>query len=553
VPAVDAPAAPAGRPGRRRRRGPARLPALAPVLLSGALAGAWLALDPPSTDGAAHAFRTGLWEREGPTAWSNAWYAGHHTPGYSVLFPPLAALLDPRVVAALAAVTAAALFDLLARERWGERARPGSLWLAAGTATMLLSGRLPFALGVALGLAAAVALQRRRPAAACGLGVAAGLASPVAGLFLALGGVALAAASPGWRRGGALLAAAAAGPVGLLALGFPEGGVEPFVASAFWPIPLLALAGIVLLPARERALRAGLLLYAAAATAAFLIDSPMGGNAARLGALFGGPVLAAALWPPARRDRRGILVAAAVALPLLYWQWTAAVRDVVEPRGDPSVHAEYHQPLLDFLAARTDGPRPPRIEIPFTRHHWEAAHVAPSYPLARGWQRQLDLKVNRLFYEPGLTPARFERWLRERGVSYVALPDVPLDYSARAEAALVRRGQPFLREVWRGEHWRVWAVAPEPGLVEPPGRLERLEAQAVEVTADRPGRVLVRVRFSRHWALTEGAGCVRRGPAGLTELELRRPGRARLSMRPSPGRLVASGPRCTAGRSVGGP
>ena len=33
-----------------------------------------------------------------------------------------------------------------------------------------------------------------------------------------------------------------------------------------------------------------------------------------------------------------------------------------------------------------------------------------------------------------------------------------LDYAARAEGALVTRGLPYLREVWRSAHWRVYRV-----------------------------------------------------------------------------------------------
>ena len=46
-----------------------------------------------------------------------------------------------------------------------------------------------------------------------------------------------------------------------------------------------------------------------------------------------------------------------------------------------------------------------------------------------------DRKLNAVFYQGRLTPARYERWLRETGVSWVALPDVELDPSAHAEAA----------------------------------------------------------------------------------------------------------------------
>ena len=72
------------------------------------------------------------------------------------------------------------------------------------------------------------------------------------------------------------------------------------------------------------------------------------------------------------------------------------VRDVTRSAGDPSAAAGYYQPLLAFLS-RQPGP-PFRIEIPFTGFHWEAYAVAPRFPRARGWERQLDIKDNHLFF-----------------------------------------------------------------------------------------------------------------------------------------------------------
>ena len=81
----------------------------------------------------------------------------------------------------------------------------------------------------------------------------------------------------------------------LLAALFPEGGTEPFVASAFWP----ALAAIVLvaivLPSRERTLRLGAAMDALACAATLAVATPLGGNVTRLGALVAGPVLLGAL------------------------------------------------------------------------------------------------------------------------------------------------------------------------------------------------------------------------------------------------------------------
>src|SRR5262249_38004820 len=130
-------------------------------------------------------------------------------------------------------------------------------------------------------------------AAACAL------ASPVAGAFL--GGVVLAGS---FERGGRVSRSAlAAGALALALtvapnLAFPEPGQFPFVFSSFIAIPLWCGGALILtdgVRGQERQLRRVVLAYLLASTAIWLVPNALGGNAVRLGALFGGPVLAAVL------------------------------------------------------------------------------------------------------------------------------------------------------------------------------------------------------------------------------------------------------------------
>jgi hypothetical protein len=463
--------------------------------------------------------------------WDNGWFAGHHTPAYSLLSPGLGALLGVRLTGALAAVVAAGLFGLLAGRHWGAAAgRVAAAWFAVGVIATLVSGRLTFLVGVAVGLGALLALQRMRPFLACALAALTTLASPVAGLFLALAAVAHGVPARRWPVAVAVVASAL-GPAAILAVLFPEGGTEPFVASAFWPA--LVAIGLVAgaLPARERALRVGAVLYGVTCAAAFVFATPLGGNVTRLGALVAGPVLAGALL--AVRARRPLLLAA-VALPLAYWQLYPAVRDVVRASGDPSTAAAYHEPLVRFLQTR---PGTFRVEIPFTENHWEAAYVAPHIPLARGWERQLDRRYGALFYDGTLSPATFRAWLDEHAVAYVAVPDAALDYSAREEANLIAGGLPYLRPVWRSAHWRVFAVRHRTPLVAGTAHSLTLQPDGFTLRARRRGDALVRVRHTRWWAVTVGRACVERGPDGMSRVHVLRPGTVRVQAR-------LAGPAC---------
>jgi hypothetical protein len=494
-------------------------------LLAAVLVTIYLIVDPPSADLAAQTYRTWLYEHAGFVIWDNGWYAGHHTPAYSILFPPLAALTSPQLVGAAAAIVTAWAFERLVAGLGLPGARPAALWFATATLVSLVTGRLTFALGLALAVLAVLALARGRLVWCAVAGGAAALASPVAAAFLAIG--LLAWGLPRRRRlaTGALLAATLAPALGLSVL-FPEGGTFPFTASAFWPTlagTLLVIA--VLWRSASTTLRLGLVLYAVLLVLSVALSTPMGGNAVRLGALFAGPIAALVLWPGRRRALLLLL------LPLLYWQLSAPFDDVRRARSDASVNASYYDGMLRFLRGREAVEGPLRIEIPFTDNHWESARVAPTVPLARGWERQLDRKVNGLFYEDGpLTPERYAAWLRENAVRYVALADAPVDYSAAKEAALVRRRPPFLREVFHDAHWRLYAVRDPGPLASGGARVTRLDADLVDLQVPRAGRYLVRVRSTRYWHVEGGGACVR-SAGDWTRVDATRAGIVRLRAR----------------------
>ncbi len=505
---------------------------MAPVAAAVLAAAVWLAIRPHTVDMAAHVFRARLFGQQGFTIWNGFWYGGHHTPAYSLLFPPLAWLVGPWVAGAASTIAAAALFEPLARGRWGERARWGALWFGLGTGALLFTGRLPFAMGVAFGLAALLAHQRGRTRLALLLAVGSGLASPVAALFLTLAAV----AALEWR-----LALAALLPPALLAAAFPEGGYMPFDLTTYAPIPALAIAALIVLPRRERALRIGAVIYAFATTAAYFVETPMGSNAVRLGALFAGPIALCAGRMPRRQAGR---VAFALMLACLaFWQWSSAGRDFLASQNEPSAKTSYYAPLLGFLAKQR--PEDGRVEIPFTRSHWEAAVVAPHFPLARGWERQLDAGRNPLFYAGILTDFTYANWLAEHAVHFVALPDVKPDESSFKERGLIERDPPYLRLIRRLPHWRIYLVTlPHPMVIPAAGtqiKLLHLGSDDLDLNAHGAGSALVRVRWSPYWRVSKG--CVERD-GDWTRVIARGPGPLHMWTSFALSRVVLRGRRC---------
>jgi hypothetical protein len=518
--------------------------------LTALLAVVYLIIAPQSPDLAAASYRSHLFSQVGFSLWDNSWYGGHHLLAYSLLAPALGALIGPQLLAALSMTLATALFSLAIASRVPPgAARAAGMWFAVGASIALLSSRVPFDLGLAIALGAVVLAQRGRALAAAGLALLASLASPVAGAFLAMAMLAWALGGSRRALAGALCLLALA-PIAFLSVAFPEGGSQPFVSSAFWP----ALAGVIavglLIPAEQRVLRIGALLYALVLLGSFLEPSAVGGNADRLGALAAGPIAACALFGSAQRWRRWGLIA--LVAPLTYWQANAPVADYVSTLSNPSTQASYYAPLLAELdrLGIGYGRRPARIEVVPTADHWEARYIAPKVMLARGWERQLDRHFNGLFYSSAaLSAASYGRWLRAQSVSYVALPRAPLDYSGEEEGELlsdpsVSRAGGLLREVWRSRYWRLFAVR-GPAALAAPGTLVQVTTQSFTLRAPAPGRYTVRLRFTPYWSLARGSGCVSQAAGGWTELLARVPGTLHVVIDFSPARIFTRGARCS--------
>ena len=331
-----------------------------------------------------------------------------------------------------------------------------------------------------------------------------------------------------------------------LSWAFPEGGWAPFPTSAYLPIPLFASICLLLLPREQRVLRWGIALYGIGATIALPLETPMGGNAVRLGALFGGPVMLCALWgrPVLRNWFTAPLLAVGFAA-LGFWMWSPAVRDVIKYLEDPAAKSAYFEPLRQFLSTLPDERR---IEIPFTRSHWEGAEIAPYVPLARGWLRQLDTGLNPIFYKGKINALTYASWLSDNAVRYVALPSAKPDKSSYGERALIEKGLPYLRLRWKSDDWRVYEVLLPTPIVIPQGNarvaLEQFGSDELLLDVKKPGEAIVKVRWTPYWFASHA--CVE--PSGdWTRVIADKVGFVRLSTRFAPERLFSRGERCDDG------
>jgi hypothetical protein len=200
--------------------------------------------------------------------------------------------------------------------------------------------------------------------------------------------------------------------------------------------------------------------------------------------------------------------------------------------GDASTNAAYYHDLKEWL--RAHGGKRARVEVPMTLNTWEATYLAPQFQLARGWLGQLDRGRNDIFYDDRLTHERYRRWLQRNGVRYVALPDAPLQESARAERRLIRSDPRYLEPRWVSDHWRVYEVMdPRPlvhGIYGARAKLVSMTTDSFTLQVERPGAFKVLVRGSPFWEMARRHdGCV--GNYGKwTLVRTYRPGRVRVEV-----------------------
>ncbi|MET7304574.1 hypothetical protein [Embleya sp. NPDC005575] len=522
IPATDRPAAPAG---RRRFRAFANAIVERPYLITAGLIGLIIVTGVNGPDWPAQYFRTWLIRDHGTYLWNNQWYGGHLLPGYSILAPVIASKIGTATLTALSCVTSAWAWDKLRVGGNDFARRVGSCWFAVMCSVDYLIGRTPFALGVAAGMLAILAARRRHPLWAGFAALLCGLSSPLSGAFLMLVALAWVPKERVWPTR-LCFAPAALGLVAALA--FPNEGMFPFPWWRFLPILAFAAVGLLILPKEQQSARRFLWLYAATAVIFFFVPTSLGGNLARLGELTAGPLMAVVLLSAGRRRLVVLLT-----LPLLVWQFQSAALAITHDIKDsPGEKPQYYAGMLDFLQKNNTHPLG-RVEIPFTRGHWESVFVAEKMPLARGWERQLDRNYNAVLYQEDLTIQEYRDWIDNTGVRFVALPDIPIDPSAIPEADLIRKGIPWLKPVYADKdgHWQIWEVEKPTPIVMGPGELTELTPSRFSFDARSAGTFVIKIHPT-FWVTPDRPGIVIKATEDeWSEITVDRPGPVTVSAR----------------------
>ncbi|MFI8005502.1 MFS transporter [Streptomyces sp. NPDC086010] len=445
------------------------------------------------------------------TAYNLAWYGGMHPVSYSVVSPYLMSVLGVRTTMMVVGTVSSALTALILVRVPAVR-NPLACALAGVFAYLCnaLSGRVTFGLGMMFALGAVAAVfcwphrwRYRRWAKAVVAAPLAALAtagSPVAGLFL---GVVAAALFLNKRRPGAY--AIGLPPVVVVVLSawlFPFSGTQPMSLGTLSLPFVFAVLVFLLVPRDWHTVRTAAAVYGVGTLLTYVVDSQIGSNVSRMAMLFAGVVLLAAL-PYTTRHSRHWYALLIVFVGLNFWIGFKGVDDILRTAPTASWNREL-APLVNQL--QRAGAERGRVEVVPASSHREASALAPYVNLARGWNRQADMKRNPLFYDDTLNAVNYREWLDRWAVHYVVLPTGDPDSGAEQEAGLVEKGQPYLKAVWSDANWKLFRVLDPVPLADPPATVEHAGDDELTIRVQSAGRVLIRIPYSRWLAVVDDKG-----------------------------------------------
>jgi len=457
------------------------------------LAWGFLLLPPMNSDLAAQLARADFASRYPISIIDFRWFGGTVEYGYTLWASALMAHLGTKVTGALAAVIGTWYTTRLLNRLRPSNAVLGGVAAAVTQVANVVEGRITFACGLTCGLIAITLFTTQRVPRWLAVGLAvlfsllSGGASPVAALLLwVAGGVALLLRRP---LAAAVLIVPSGITAAIISVIFGDGGHQPFTFfDAFRSFAALVIV-LAAVPRRCRAIRLGAGIGILLVVAAFVLPTPVGSNATRLSLLFALPVVVAFIhWRSRTLTVLAVLTVAVLQLPVAI--------STVASTGRVSGYSAYYNPVIYEIFSR--GPLTGRVEVPEMAGHWDSVYLARGVPLARGWLRQTDVRLNdAVFYKRKPTPATYRTFLTDNAVQYVALPDAELTQYGRNERVLITAGLPYLSPIWHNAHWTLYEVRDASPLVDPPGRVISQQPDAVVVSLPADQAIRIRLRWYR--------------------------------------------------------
>jgi hypothetical protein len=472
-----------------RRRPDAKL--LAPSLFAVLNGIAFYLVRPDVNDlWAARARASAVSHGVGLTYWFS-WFGGGSTPGnYSVLTPYLSAAIGTELVGALSAIAITALVTVLVR---GTRHPFAAASIAAiGAGLNLWSGRVPFLLGAAVGVGALIAVRRGNRSATVGLTLVSILASPVSGAFIVMGlsGTFLTTRTKAFRPIIAYAVVTTMISLLVVAVVFGTPGPEPFSGGLLVEV-LLGLGCLAVAGAPDH-LRTTIWVSLLATVVLWAIPNGLGSNFARF-VWFCLPVAVVAL-----SERRARIAVLAV-IPLLVVGAVTTATDLAHA-VQPVSSVSYYQPLVDRLD-KVPNLRNYRVEVVNHGSHAGYDALLGHAMLARGWETQEDITLNKSLSQDPLDPVTYKVWLDNNAVGYVALPSASV--GGFPEYTLVQEGTAhYLHRIWSSEDWELYSVSDPTPIVGLPASVLAHDQKSMTIRVPCVCTIAVRLRWSKFLAAT---------------------------------------------------
>jgi hypothetical protein len=457
------------------------------------LAWGFLLLPPMNTDLAAQLARADFASRHPVSIIDFRWFGGTVEYGYTLWASAVMAHLGTKVTGAIAAVIGTWYCTRLLQRLQPSRPVLGGIAAAVTQVANVVEGRITFACGLTCGLVAITLITTTRiprwlaVILAVLFSLLCGGASPVAGLLLwVAGGVALLLRRP---LAAAVLLVPSGISVAIISIIFGDGGHQPFTFLDCLKSFTALVIVLATVPRRCHPIRLGAGIGILLVLLAFALPTPVGSNSTRLSLLFALPIAASFIhW----RNRSLTVLALAGVLAL---QLPVGIATVAST-GRVSGYSSYYTPVIDEIKAR--GPLTGRVEVPEMAGHWDSVYLARGVPLARGWLRQTDVRLNdAVFYKRKPTVATYHTFLVDNAVQYVALPDAELTQYGKNERALIATNLNYLNPIWRNAHWTLYEVRDFAPLVDPPGRVISQQPDAIVISVPANSAMEVRIRWYR--------------------------------------------------------
>jgi hypothetical protein len=483
-----------------------------PFLIAVLNAAAFLAIRPGVGDlWAALARQDAARAGVGPGYWF-AWFSGGSTPGaYSLLSPPVSAMIGAPLLGAIATVL---VTPLVARVVAQTRSPELAVWIATLlTGLNLWAGRVPFAAGLACAAAALVALRSRRLVLTAMFAVLCGLFSPLAGVFLVLGLAAI-ALDPTTRSAAMVGGLSTLACLGATTAIFGSAGPEGFTTSAIIESLAVLLAFLIARPSRPVTLI--IVLAAAMCALSAEVATPLGSNAIRL--IY--TALPVAVVATARARRR---LAVLATLPALVWGTVSTGQELAIAAAPPS-SVSYYRPAITELSSLHNLAQY-RVEVVPDGTHTAAYALVDLVAQAGGYETQADNKFDSVAHsDQPIDSTTFRQWLDDNAVGYVLLDRHPL--KSTPEAKFVLEDPNYLTPIWQSHNWLLYAVRSPTPIVARTARITDSDQAELRFSASRAGNLLVRVHWSNLLTIRGSShAAIHRSPDGWIIATLSAPGK----------------------------